>query len=73
MIKAILVRVQNFSKAFLKDRRGANELLATIGIIAITVGILVAVSPTMRSTVSSMITNALNSASNFFNSAIQGQ
>jgi len=73
MIKAILVRVQNFLKSLLKDKRGANELLATIGIIAITVGILVAVSPTMRTTISSMITNALNSASNFFNNAVQGQ
>lgn len=41
--------------------------------IAIVVGILVVVSPTIRTNVSNMVTNALNTASGFFSNAVQGK
>ncbi|MDK2794342.1 MAG: hypothetical protein PWP75_971 [Caldanaerobacter sp.] len=73
MIRNMLMKVQNMVRKFLKDRKGESHLLSVIGMIAIVVGILVVVSPTIRTSTANMVTNALNTASGFFSNAVQGK
>ncbi|NNG67749.1 hypothetical protein [Caldanaerobacter subterraneus] len=73
MVKALLAKVKEMAAKFLKDRKGDHNLLSTVGLIAIVVGILVVASPTLREQIMAMINNALSSASSFFNNAVQGK
>lgn len=73
MMKALLVKVKEMPAKFLKDRKGDHNLLSTVGLIAIVVGILVVASPLLREQIMTMINNALSSASSFFNNAVQGK
>ncbi|ERM92496.1 hypothetical protein O163_04855 [Caldanaerobacter subterraneus subsp. yonseiensis KB-1] len=73
MMKALLAKVKEVMSKFLKDRKGDHNLLSTVGLIAIVVGILVVASPTLREQIMNMINNALSSASSFFSNAVQGK
>ncbi|HHY80744.1 MAG TPA: hypothetical protein GX516_10565 [Thermoanaerobacter sp.] len=73
MVKALLAKVKEMMAKFLKDRKGDHNLLSTVGLIAIVVGILVVASPTLREQIMNMINNALSSASSFFSNAVQGK
>ena len=73
MMKALLAKVKEVVGRFFKDRKGDHNLLSTVGLIAIVVGILVVASPTLRGQITTMINNALSTASSFFNDAVQGK
>ncbi|MGI1691669.1 hypothetical protein [Thermoanaerobacter uzonensis] len=73
MMKDLLAKAKEIVMKFLKDRKGDHNLLSTVGLIAIVVGILVVASPTLREQIMNMINNALSSASSFFNNAVQGK
>ncbi|AEM79747.1 hypothetical protein [Thermoanaerobacter wiegelii] len=73
MVKALLAKVKEVVGKFFKDRKGDHNLLSTVGLIAVVVGILVVASPTLREGILNMINSAMNYASSFFNSAVQGK
>ncbi|KKC28514.1 hypothetical protein [Caldanaerobacter subterraneus] len=73
MVKTLLAKAKEVVAKFLKDKKGDHNLLSTVGLIAIVVGILVVASPTLREQIMTMISNALSSASSFFSNAVQGK
>lgn len=73
MVKALLAKAKEIVMKFLKDRKGDHNLLSTIGMVAIVVGVLAVISPTFRTSIVNMVENALNYASNFFSNAVQGK
>jgi FlaG/FlaF family flagellin (archaellin) len=73
MVKALLAKAEEIVMKFLKDRKGDHNLLSTIGMVAIVVGVLAVISPTFRTSIVNMVQHALDYASNFFSNAVQGK
>jgi uncharacterized membrane protein YbaN (DUF454 family) len=63
----MLVNTVSQFKRLLSCKKGASsELLSAVGLIAISVGILVVVSPILSTQVRQLVTNALTHASTLF-------
>ncbi len=52
--------------ARLADRRGISELVAAIGLVAITAAVVIMASPQLRTIVGNLLTKAGNSISGLF-------
>jgi len=67
MITNLLTKLYFKASELVRCRNGAsNELLTAIGLISITVGVLSVVSPTIRTTIQGIVTDALNAAATLF-------
>jgi len=67
MINNLLTKLYFKTMELILCRKGAsNELLTAIGLISITVGVLSVVSPTIRTTIQGIVTDALNAAATLF-------
>jgi len=67
MINNLLTKLYFRASDLIRCRKGAsNELLTAIGLISITVGVLSVVSPTIRTTIQGIVTDALNAAATLF-------
>ncbi|MBT9153304.1 MAG: hypothetical protein DDT35_01536 [Firmicutes bacterium] len=63
----MLTKIHQKTVALLRCKKGASsELLAAVGLIAITAGIITVVSPVIRTNVSTIVTNVLARASTLF-------
>jgi len=67
MLNNLLTKYYFKAAELIRCRKGAsNELLTAIGLISITVGVLSVVSPTIRNTIQTIVTDALTAAGNLF-------
>jgi len=67
MLNNLLTKLYFKSAELIRCKKGAsNELLTAIGLISITVGVLSVVSPTIRNTIQTIVTDALNAAAALF-------
>lgn len=73
-LTAGLINLINRTKGVLRCEKGtSNELLTAIGLISITVGVLSVVSPTIRTTIQQVTTDALNAAATLFRTTTGGR
>jgi hypothetical protein len=74
MFNEVLNRLYFAARRFLLCKKGtSNELLTAIGLISITVGVLSVVSPTIRTTIQQVTTDALNAAATLFRTTTGGR
>ncbi len=67
MLNNLVIKVYIKATELLRCKKGASsELLAAIGLIAITAGIITVVSPVIRDNVRDIVTNVLTRASTLF-------
>ena len=67
MLINLVLGVWRSGKQLLACKKGASsELLSAVGLIAITVGIIALVGPTLHTQISTMVNNALGAAADIF-------